>query len=116
MPKFPFVVLLTSRRKADTAPDEIVAFLRIMKRSMDIIRTDKDRAVAAIVRKKTFGDPAMVRRVVDHFAEFYSISITKEEIEQLAAISNVELEMKKLGGPEKFFLGPVVAKALAQPR
>ena len=31
MPKFPFVVLLTSRRKAETAPDEIVNFLKILK-------------------------------------------------------------------------------------
>jgi NitT/TauT family transport system substrate-binding protein len=116
MPKFPFVVLLTSRRKAESAPDEIVAFLRIMKRSMDIIRTDKDRVVTAITRKKTFGDPNIVRKVVDHFAEFYSIAITKEDVEQLAAISNVELEMKKLGGAEKFFLGPVVAKVLAPQR
>lgn len=116
MPKFPFVVLLTSRRKAETAPDEIVAFLRIMKRSMDIIRTDKDRVIAAIVKKRTFGDPIMVRKVVDHFSEFYSIGITKEDIEELAAVSKVELEMKKLGGAEKFFLGLVVAKALAQTR
>jgi hypothetical protein len=28
----------------------------------------------------------------------------------------VELEMKKLGGAEKSFLGPVVAKALASQR
>ena len=116
MPKFPFVVLLTTRRKAETAPDEIVAFLRIMKRSMDIIKTDKDRVVAAMVRKRTYGDPSIVRKVVDHFSEFYSIGITKEDMEQLAAVSNVESEMKKLGGAEKFFLGAVVAKALAQPR
>jgi NitT/TauT family transport system substrate-binding protein len=116
MPKFPFVVLLTSRRKAETAPDEIVAFLKIMKRSMDIIRTDKDRVIAAIVKKKTFGDPIMVRKVVDHFSEFYSIGITKEDMEELATVSKVEMEMKKLGGAEKFFLGPVVAKALAQTR
>ena len=116
MPKFPFVVLLTSRRKAETAPDEIVAFLKIMKRSMDIIRTDKDRVIAAIVKKRSFGDANTVRKVVDHFSEFYSIGITKEDIEELAAVSKVELEMKKLGGAEKFFLGPVVAKALAQTR
>ena len=116
MPKFPFVVLLTSRRKAETAPDEIVAFLKTMKRSMDIIRTDKDRVIAAIVKKRTFGDPSTVRKVVDHFSEFYSIAITKEDMEELAAVSKVELEMKKMGGAEKFFLGAVVAKALAQPR
>jgi len=116
MPKFPFVVLLTTRRKAETAPDEVVNFLRIMKRSMDIIKTDKEKIVAAMTRKKAFGDPTLVRKVVDYFADFYSISITKNDIEELAAISKVEPELKKLGGAEKIFLGPLVAKALAQTR
>lgn len=116
MPKFPFVVLLTSKRKAETAPDEVVTFLRIMKRSMDLIRTDREKVVAAITRKKTFGDPLLVRKVVNHFAEFYSISITKEDVEELAAVSKVEPELKRLGGAEKIFLGPLVAKAIAQTR
>jgi ABC-type nitrate/sulfonate/bicarbonate transport system substrate-binding protein len=116
MPKFPFVVLLTSRRKAETAPDEIVNFLKILKRSMEIIKSDKDRVVAAIVKKGTFGDPRTIRKVVDHFSEFYSISITKEDVEELAAVSKVESDLKKLGGAEKLFLGPLIAKALAQTR
>ena len=116
MPKFPFVVLLTSRRKAETAPDEIVNFLKILKRSMDIIKSDKDRVVAAIVKKGTFGDPRTIRKVVDHFSEFYSISITKEDVEELAAVSKVESDLKKIGGAEKLFLGPLIAKALAQTR
>jgi NitT/TauT family transport system substrate-binding protein len=116
MPKFPFVVLLTSRRKAETAPDEIVNFLKILKRSMEIIKSDKDRVVAAIVKKGSFGDPHTIRKVVDHFSEFYSISITKEDVEELAAVSKVESDLKKLGGAEKLFLGPLIAKALAQTR
>jgi NitT/TauT family transport system substrate-binding protein len=116
MPKFPFVVLLTSRRKAETAPDEIVNFLKILKRSMEIIKSDKDRVVAAIVKKGSFGDPRTIRKVVDHFSEFYSISITKEDVEELAAVSKVESDLRKLGGAEKLFLGPLIAKALAQTR
>jgi ABC-type nitrate/sulfonate/bicarbonate transport system substrate-binding protein len=116
MPKFPFVVLLTSRRKAENAPDEIVTFLKIMKRSMDVIKTEKEKVVAAIVKKGTFGDPNTVRKVVDHFSEFYSIGITKEDVEDLAAIGKVEAEVKKMGGAEKFFLGSLVAKALGHAR
>ena len=116
MPKFPFVVLLTSRRKAESAPEEIVTFLKTMKRSMELIRTEKEKVVAAIVRKRNFGDPMLVRRVIDHFSEFYSIGITKEDIEELAKIGKVEAEMKKIGGAERMFLGPLVAKALAQTR
>jgi len=68
------------------------------------------------VKKRTFGDSTLVRKVVDHFAEFYSIGITKEDVEELAAIGKVETEVKKLGGAERIFLGPLVAKALAQTR
>ena len=116
MPKFPFVVLLTSKRKAEYAPDEIVTFLKIMKRSMDVIKAEKEKVVAAIVKKGTFGDPNTVRKVVDHFAEFYSIGITKEDMDDLAAIGKVEAEVKKMGGAEKVFLGPLVARALGQAR
>ena len=83
---------------------------------MDLIRTEKEKVVAAIVRKRNFGDPMLVRRVIDHFSEFYSIGITKEDIEELAKIGKVEAEMKKIGGAERMFLGPLVAKALAQTR
>jgi len=93
-----------------------VTFLKTMKRSMDLIRTEKEKVVAAIVRKRNFGDPMLVRRVIDHFSEFYSIGITKEDIEELAKIGKVEAEMKKIGGAERMFLGPLVAKALAQTR
>lgn len=116
MPKFPFVVLLTSRRRAETSADEIVTFLKILKRSMDVIRTDKAKVVAAIVKKGTFGDPGVVRKVVDHFAEFYSIGMTKEDVFELAAVGKVEAEVKKMGGAEKFFLGPLVTRALGQTR
>ena len=116
MPKFPFVVLLTSKRKAEYAPDEIVTFLKIMKRSMDVIKAEKEKVVAAIVKKGTFGDPNTVRKVIDHFAEFYSIGITKEDMDDLAAIGKVEAEVKKMGGAEKVFLGPLVARALGQAR
>ena len=52
MPKFPFVVLLTSKRKAETAPDEIVNFLKVIKRSMDI-NTNGQRAGPCGDLKKT---------------------------------------------------------------
>jgi ABC-type nitrate/sulfonate/bicarbonate transport system substrate-binding protein len=116
VPKFPFSVLLTSRRKADTAPDEITAFLRVMKRSMDLIKSDKAKVLAAVLRKRTYEDPVIARKLIDQFADLYSIAITREDIEALIASAKLETDAKKLGGPEKFFLGPVIAKALAQER
>jgi hypothetical protein len=67
MPKFPFSVLLTSKRKAETAPEEITAFLKVMKRSMDLIRTDKDRVLAAVLKKRTYEDSVIARKLIDQF-------------------------------------------------
>jgi len=116
IPKFPFSVLLTSRRKAETAPEEITAFLRVMKRSMDLIKTDREKVLAMVLKKRTYEDPVIARKLIDQFSDLYSIAIGKEDIEALIASAKLEAEAKKLGGPEKFFLGPIVAKALGQAR
>ena len=116
IPKFPFSVLLTSRRKAETAPEEIAAFLRVMKRAMDLIKTDKEKVLTAVLKKRAYEDPVIARKLIDQFSDLYSIAIAKEDVEALIASAKLETEATKLGGPEKFFLGPVVAKALGQLR
>ena len=113
---FPFVVIASSRRKAETDPEGTTALLRGMKRSMDLIITDKEKVIAAAVKKGSFGDPGTIRKVVEHFAGLYSISITKGEIEAVIAAARLETEAKKLGGAEKFFIGTFAAKALGQSR
>jgi NitT/TauT family transport system substrate-binding protein len=113
---FPFVVIASSRRKAETDPEGTTALLRGMKRSMDLIITDKEKVIAAAVKKGSFGDPGTIRKVVEHFAGLYSISITKGEIEAVIAAARLEAEAKKLGGAEKFFIGAFAAKALGQGR
>jgi len=116
VPKFPFSLLLTSKRKADTAPEEITAVLRVLKRSMDLIKSDKEKVLAAVLRKRVYEDPVVARKLIDQFAELYSIALAKEDVEALLAAAKLETEAKKVGGPEKFFLGPVLAKALGPAR
>jgi NitT/TauT family transport system substrate-binding protein len=113
---FPFVVIASSRRKAETDPDGTTALLRGKMRCMDLIFTDKEKVIAAAVKKGSFGDPGTIRKVVEHFAGLYSISITKGEIEAAIAAARLEAEAKKLGGAEKFFIGTFAAKALGQAR
>ncbi len=113
---FPFVVIASSRRKAETDPEGTTALLRGLKRSMDLIITDKEKVIAAASKKGSFGDPGTIRKVVEHFAGLYSISITKGEIESVIIAARLETEAKKLGGAEKFFIGTFAAKALGQSR
>ena len=114
MPGFPFVVIVSSRRKVETDPEGATALLRAMKRSMDFIKTDKEKVIALIIRKGSYGDPTTIRKVVNHFADLYSISITKEEIQAVIAVARLESEARKFGGAEKFFAGNLVAKALGR--
>jgi NitT/TauT family transport system substrate-binding protein len=116
IPGFPFVVILASKRKADSDPDGVTALLRAMKRGLDFLKTDKEKVATAIIKKNKFGDPATVRKVVNQFSNVYSVAITKEDIEALFVAAHIEAEAKKFGGAEKFFAANLLAKALGQSR
>jgi NitT/TauT family transport system substrate-binding protein len=113
---FPFVVLVSSRKKAEADPEGTTAFLRAMKRGMDLIKNDKEKVIATVVKKGSYGDPATIRKVVEQFSGLYSIAITKEDIESLIAAARIEAEAKKFGGADKFFIGAPAARALGQSR
>src|ERR1051325_2278350 len=112
LPGFPFVVIVSTRRKVDTDPDGVTAILRGMKRGIDFLRADKEKVAAAIIRKGTFGDPSTVRKTVYHFSELYSIALTKDEIDAVIVAARIEAEARKFGGPEKFFAPGILAKAM----
>ena len=116
LPGFPFVVILSSKRKVETDPEGVTALLRGMKRGLDFLKNDKEKVAAAVIRKNQYGDPATVRKTVYQFSDLYSISITRDDIEALFAAARIEAEAKKFGGAEKFFNGAILSKALGQSR
>jgi NitT/TauT family transport system substrate-binding protein len=116
LPGFPFVVILSSKRKTETDPESVTALLRGMKRGLDFLRTDKEKVAAAVVKKGIYGDPATIRKTVYYFSDLYSISITKEDIDAVIAAARIEAEAKKFGGAERFFAAAPLAKALGQGR
>ncbi len=116
MPGFPFVVIVTSKQKLEADPEGIVAMLRALKRGLDFLSGNQEKVAAAVIKKNKFGDPTMVRQVINQFAELYSLSITKEDIESLITATRIEAEAKKFGGAEKFFTRQFLIKALGQSR
>src|SRR5438093_12460830 len=60
LPGFPFVVIVSSKRKIETEPDGVIALLRAMKRGLDCLKADKEKVAAAVIKKGTFGGAAMV--------------------------------------------------------
>jgi uncharacterized protein YpuA (DUF1002 family) len=110
------VVIVSSKQKIETDPEGIVSVLRAIKRGLDFLGNNQEKVAAAVIKKNTFGDPVTVRQVIHQFANVYSISITKEDIESLIAATRIEAEAKKLGGAEKFFTRQFLVKALSQSR
>ena len=111
---FPFVTIVSTRKKAEGDPDGVVALLRGLKRGIDALKTDPEKVIAMVLKKKSYGDAATVRKVVEHFAGAYSVAITREEIEGAINAAHIEGEAKKLGGADKFFIGSFSAKALGR--
>jgi NitT/TauT family transport system substrate-binding protein len=114
MPGFPFVVIASGKQKIETDPEGVVAILRAINRGLDFLKRNRDKVAESIVKKNTFGDPTTVRKVINQFAELYSIAISKEDIEALIAATRIEAEARKLGGAEKFFSRQFLMKVSGQ--
>jgi NitT/TauT family transport system substrate-binding protein len=111
IPGFPFVVIASSKQKLETDPEGTVALLRAVNRGLDFLKNNREKVANNVIKKKTFGDPETVQKVINQFAGLYSIAIAKEDIEALIVATRIEAEAKKLGGPEKFFTQQFLMKA-----
>jgi ABC-type nitrate/sulfonate/bicarbonate transport system substrate-binding protein len=116
IPGFPFVVIASGKQKIEADPEGIVSLLRAINRGLDFLKKNPDKVADAVIKKNTFGDSATVRKVITRFAELYSTSISKEDIDALIGATRIEAEAKKLGGAEKFFNRQFLMKALGQGR
>jgi NitT/TauT family transport system substrate-binding protein len=112
VPEFPLSILAASRRKVESTPAEVEALLRAFHRTMELIRVDKEKAIAAAFKKRSHGDVANERKAIDDLADDYSIVITRDNIQALIRAAGVEEEARKLGGPEKFFNAEIQARAI----
>jgi len=111
IPGFPFVVIVTSKQKIENDPDEIVGVLRAIQHGLDFLKRNREKVADGIIKKNKFGDPSTVRQVINQFAEVYSISLHKTDIEALIGATRIEADAKKLGGTEKFYTLQFLTKA-----
>ena len=114
IPGFPFVVIVTSKQKIENDPEEIVGVLRAIQHGLDFLKRNREKVADGIIKKNKFGDPSTVRQVINQFAEVYSISLHKIDIEALIGATRIEADAKKLGGTEKFFTLQFLTKATGQ--
>ena len=114
IPGFPFVVIVTSKQKIETDPEEIIGVLRAIQRGLEFLKRNREKVADAIIKRNKFGDPATVRQVINQFAEVYSISLQKNDVEALIGATRIDAEAKKLGGSEKFYTLQFLTKAVGQ--
>jgi hypothetical protein len=58
------VVIASGKQKIDSDPDGIVALLRAINRGFEFLKKSREKVAESVINKNTFGDPAMVRRVI----------------------------------------------------
>ena len=107
LPEIPALVLSTTREKAKSNPDQVVRFLRAMNHSMNLIKSDPDRAVEDARKQRYSGDFKAEREALKYYYDSYSIAFNAANVESLIDLSGTKVQMK----PTEFFDTSFGAKA-----
>ena len=99
LPEIPALVLSTTREKAKSNPDQVVRFLRAMNRSMNLIKSDPDRAVEDARKQRYSGDFKAEREALKYYYDSFSIAFNAANVESLIELSGIKSQMK----PADFF-------------
>ncbi len=113
LPDFPFLVVMTSKQKVKLHPNEVVSFLRALRRAMELIRNDPEKTVQAAKRQNLGGDPKVERQLLGHYAKSYSIAISVSNVTALIHAAKLESDAEKIGGPGSFVVTSFAEKASA---
>jgi ABC-type nitrate/sulfonate/bicarbonate transport system substrate-binding protein len=113
IPEFPFMVIVTSRQKIKSNPLEVSAFLRALRNSMNLIRQDREKVIAAAIKKDPNANVAVLRKSLDYTVESFSISLEKKNIQALVNAAKLGVNLDGPGHLEKFFRDDFMNKVLS---
>ena len=97
LPEIPSTIIASTKDFTSSSPDKITRFLRALSRAMELIRRDKDKAIALGKSQGLRGDLALERKALDYYADDLDIRLKKENIAAL---------LKPIGisePPQKYF-------------
>ncbi|MGH7816954.1 MAG: ABC transporter substrate-binding protein, partial [Candidatus Binatia bacterium] len=107
LPDIPALILSTTREKTKSNSDQAVRFLRAMNRSMNLIKSDPDRALEDARKQKYGGDFKAEREALKYYYDSFSIGFNAANVESLIELSGLKTSMK----PADFFDPSFGAKA-----
>ena len=77
--EIPSTIVASTREFAGSHPDKTVRFLRALDKANDLIRRDKEKAVALGIRHGLRGDIALERKALDYYVADLDIRLKKEK-------------------------------------
>src|SRR5262249_441599 len=110
IPEFPFMVILTSRKKIRAMEAEVEAFLKAIKNSMSFIQSNKEKVIASAVKKDPTSNVNVLRKSLDYTVDSFSISLGKKNIEALVNAAKLGVSFEAAGGADRFFVDEFVNK------
>jgi len=113
LPEFPFMVVVTNRQKLKSNPGEVVTFLRALHNAMNVIRTSKDKVIAAAARKDPNANVNVLRKSLDYTLDSFSITLAKKNIQALVSAAKLNVNLDAPGAGEKFFVDDFLNRVLS---
>jgi len=93
---------------AKSNPDQMSRFLRALARGTDLIRHDKDKAIALGRANGLRGDPAIERKALDYYVDDLNVRLSKNNVEALLKLLDIS------DSSEKFFDDTYLHRAFAR--
>jgi len=106
--ELPSNIVASTKEFARSNPDTTTRFLRALARAMDLIRQNKDQAIALGRANGLRGDATIERKALDYYIQDLDIGINKNNVEALLKLLDIS------DPPEKFFDDTYLSRALAR--
>ena len=104
--EIPSTIVASTREFTGTSPDKAVRFLRALDKANDLIRRDKEKAIALCIRHGLRGDIAIERKALDYYAADLDIRLKKENI--AALLKQIDIS----DPPQKYFDDSYLTRAV----
>ena len=104
--ELPSTIVASTREFAGSNPDKAVRFLKALDKANDLIRRDKDKAIALGIRHGLRGDIALERKALDYYVADLDIRLKNENI--AALLKQIDIP----DAPQKYFDDSYLTRAV----
>lgn len=105
--EIPSTIVASTREFTASSPDKTVRFLRALDKANDLIRRDKEKAIALGIRHGLRGDIAIERKALDYYSADLDIRLKKDNI--AALLKQIDIS----DPPQKYFDDTYLTRAVA---